>query len=91
MFFLFYAASRKEANIQGTKRITKATLKGSLCVPLCPLWLRLLVVTPNCAGPQKPSLISPGEGQGGHIVVLGSRVHEVLHALQDALRKILGG
>src|ERR1035437_4826028 len=33
-------------------------------------------------------LISSRERQRGHVVVLWSRVHEVLHALQDALGKV---
>src|SRR5208283_2061007 len=35
-------------------------------------------------------LISSGQRQSRHIIVFGSRVHEVLHPLQDVLGKIFG-
>jgi hypothetical protein len=35
-------------------------------------------------------LNSPREGQRRRIITVGSNVHEVLHALQDAMRKIFG-
>jgi hypothetical protein len=87
LFFLFYAASRKEANLLGTRSITRAYAQG---FPLCTSVVKAFGRYLKLYGPEKPSLNSPGEGQGGHIVVLGSRVHEVLHALQDAPGKISG-
>src|SRR6266481_4494703 len=80
---LFYAASSMKAKRGGQ---AKNSRRDSRCLcgdgPLARLTGRSPITT--------RSLISARQRKRGHVVVLGSHVHEVLNASQDALGKVFG-
>lgn len=96
--FPFYAASGIEANESGWLGGVRGLLQDLkiFSVPPCLCGeVRVLCMTRKVTlevefTGELAGSIPARECQRGHIVMLRSHVHEVLHPLQDAMRKIFG-